>query len=170
MTQKNRTHVRGKSQHIHTFYFIQWLEMMRSKVGEQLHFRINCNGNTSGDMTCWYPTITYISSEYQNQYAPGAEEPEETLPVYSVKDGYTTPSDAAESEVVSINQADNIWQFGSYSSEEGYRLFILALKLMRQTPQSQLIRPERFGSLVITIRPMDMHYLTLCTMRKMIGV
>ena len=91
--------------------------------GEQLHFRINCNGNTSGDMTCWYPTITYISSEYQNQYAPGAEEPEETLPVYSVKDGYTTPSDAAESEVVSINQADNTWQFGSYSSEEGYRLF-----------------------------------------------
>ncbi len=91
--------------------------------GEQLHFRINCNGNTSGDMTCWYPTITYISSEYQNQFAPGAEEPEETLPVYSVKDGYTTPSDAAESEVVSINQADNTWQFGSYSSEEGYRLF-----------------------------------------------
>ena len=91
--------------------------------GEQLHFRINCNGNTSGDMTCWYPTITYISSEYQNQYAPGAEEPEETLPVYNVKDGYTTPSDAAESEVVSINQADNTWQFGSYSSEEGYRLF-----------------------------------------------
>ena len=52
-----------------------------------------------------------------------ASNDEETLPVYSVKDGYTTPSDAAESEVVSINQADNTWQFGSYSSEEGYRLF-----------------------------------------------
>lgn len=90
--------------------------------GEQLHFLINCNGNTTGDMTCWYQTVTYISKDYQTEFAPGGAEEKPPL-VYSVKDGYTVPSDASENEVVTINQNGSIWQFGCYSSDAGYQPF-----------------------------------------------
>lgn len=89
-------------------------------AGAQLHFRINRNGTTTNDMTCWYPKITYISTDYLSQYAPGADE---TLPTYDVKDGYPTPADSEQGKVVSINQTGNIWTFGYYSESEGYQLF-----------------------------------------------
>lgn len=90
------------------------------RAGEQLHFRINCNETATGDMTCWYPTITYISTDYLSQYAPGADE---TLPTYKVTDGYPTPVDSEQGKVVSIDQTGNIWTFGYYSEAEGYQLF-----------------------------------------------
>ena len=75
--------------------------------GEPLHFRLNCNGNATGDMSCWYPQLSYMSLQYLQQYAPGAEQ---SSLVFSAKGDYTVPTE--ESGVVKIDQTGKTWQIG----------------------------------------------------------
>lgn len=86
--------------------------------GEPLHFRLNCNGNATGDMSCWYPQLSYMSLQYLQQYAPGAEQ---SSLVFSAKGDYTVPTE--ESGVVKIDQTGKTWQYGYYSESEGYQPF-----------------------------------------------
>jgi hypothetical protein len=85
---------------------------------EPLHFRLNCNGNATGDMSCWYPQLSYMSLQYLQQYAPGVDQ---SNPVFSAKDDYTVPTE--ESGVVKIDQTGKTWQYGYYSESEGYQPF-----------------------------------------------
>ena len=87
---------------------------------EPLHFRLNCNGNATGDMSCWYPQLSYMSLQYLQQYAPGHQQ-EPAATVFSAKESYPTPE--AESGVVTIDQTGKTWQYGYYSESEGYQPF-----------------------------------------------
>lgn len=99
-------------------------------VGDKLHFVVNCGQHNYFDATCWYPTVEYISTDYERDeydpiyYQKKADELKE-IPFSETANGYLADDNIAFVSDQEVMPSDNYSIVKRYKiSETGrYRVY-----------------------------------------------
>lgn len=99
-------------------------------VGDKLHFVVNCGQHNYFDATCWYPTVEYISTDYERDeydpiyYQKKADELKE-IPFSETASGYLADDNIAFVSDQEVMPSDNYSIVKRYKiSETGrYRVY-----------------------------------------------